>query len=293
MVAVNELTTQFSMDAIFTPPSPCSTSWTFEPQGANGVESGLVIQNAVSFVSSCFPSDFDQVGRMQGSLVYSPGWCPKGYTSADVAIDREVTTAICCLSDFGYTTEVLKYGDGGSDTYAGCTSVFSKGSSTIVPVRQETTSTRVIGPVTMWAQPITVALESSDTSLFVPPTSSTPSVARETSTTPTPRPSSTDDTSSDSAESSSGQLSSSAGIGIGVGVGVGGFAILAAVGLWLWRSRKIKRRREQDQMTMGTAGYTQPDMPYSPVKESAPVLEEMDGSNGGPDRHRDVRHELA
>lgn len=98
MVAVNELTTQFSMYTIFTPPSPCSTSWTYEPEGANGVESGLIIQNAVSFVSSCFPSDFDQVGRMQGSLIYSPGWCPVGYTSADVAIDREVTTAICCLS---------------------------------------------------------------------------------------------------------------------------------------------------------------------------------------------------
>lgn len=163
-----------------------------------------------------------------------------------------------------------------------------------MPVRQETTSTRVIGPVTMWAQPVTVALESSDSSLFVPPTSSTPSVARETSTTPTPRPSSTDDaSSSDSAETSSGQLSTSAGIGIGVGVGVGGFAILAAVGLWLWRSRKIKRRQEQDQMAMGTAGYTHPDVPYSPVKESVPVLEEMDGSNGGPDRHRNARHELA
>jgi hypothetical protein len=98
MVVINGMTTQFSMDAIFTPPSPCSTSWTFEPEGANSVESGLIIQNAVTFASFCFPSGFDHVGRMQGSLIYSPGWCPIGYTSADVAIDGPVTTAICCPS---------------------------------------------------------------------------------------------------------------------------------------------------------------------------------------------------
>lgn len=98
MVVVNEMTTQFSMDAIFTPPSLCSTSWTYEPEGANNVESGLIIQNAVTFASSCFPSGFDHVGRMQGSLIYSPSWCPIGYTSADVAIDGPVTTAICCPS---------------------------------------------------------------------------------------------------------------------------------------------------------------------------------------------------
>lgn len=191
---------------------------------------------------------------------------------------------------------MLEYGGGGSDTYAGCTSIFPKGSSTIVPVRERTTATRVIGPVTMWAQPITVALESSDSSLFVPPTSSTLSVARETSTSPTPSPSPTDDTpsASDSTETpSGGQLSTSAGIGIGVGVGVGGFAVLAAVGLWLWRSRKVKQKREQDKTVMSSSGYTQPDLPYhGAVKESPPVLGEMDGSNGGHDRRRSVRYEL-
>lgn len=147
----------------------------------------------------------------------------------------------------------------------------------------------------MWAQPITVALESSDSSLFVPPTSSTPSIARETGTTSKPSPSPTEASTPESAESSSSQLSTSAGIGIGVGVGVGGFAVLAAVGLWFWRSRKVKRDRERNEMIIHTSGSTQPGLPYygTTKEEPVPVLEELDAPNGAHDRHRGVRHELA
>ncbi|KAL4787120.1 hypothetical protein BJX76DRAFT_354529 [Aspergillus varians] len=291
----------FSMTAIFAPPSPCSTSWTYEPKDANDVDGGSVIQNAVTFAHLCFLSNFSQVGRRQASLIYSPGWCPMGYSSADVAIDGEVTTPICY---FGYHTNVTEHGDGGLDNLAGCISILPTGNSTIIPVRQETTATRVIGPVTMWAQPITVALESSDSSLFVSPTtSSTASVASETGTTtesesessPT-SPSKTQqssDSDAESAESSSGGgLSTGAGIGIGVGVGVGGFAVLAAVGLWLWRSRSAKKGPAT--IERDAAAYGQPTSQYygETVKlQSWPTtLEEMDGSNGTPRR---VPQELA
>ncbi|KAL4991442.1 hypothetical protein BDW68DRAFT_151967 [Aspergillus falconensis] len=248
-MAIDNIITVFSMTEVFTPPAACATSWTYEPEGANNVDGGLMMQNAATLVSSCFPSNFGHVGRIEGSLIYSPGYCPVGYTSADVVVDKEETTAICCLSDFDYYTSIQTYGDGGSDTFAGCTSMYPRSNSTIIPVRQETTSTQVVGPVTMWAQPITVALESSDSSLFVPPTtSSTASIASETATSTTTtttagpeRTSSANETDSDSAtessrpeieETSSGGLSTGAGVGIGVGVGVGGLAVFAAVGLW-------------------------------------------------------------
>ncbi|KAI9374065.1 hypothetical protein BJX61DRAFT_344544 [Aspergillus egyptiacus] len=324
MVVVNGQITTLAMSAIFTPPFQCSTHWTYEPQAANNVDGGLVMQNAVTFAPACFPSGFSQVGRMEASTIYSPGWCPQGYTSADVAVDGAVTTAICCLSGFGYTTEVLKYGNGGSDMLAGCTSTFPQERSTIIPVRQQTTSTQVVGPVTMWAQPITVALESEDSYLFVPPTtSSTSSIASETGmiTTidPDEIPSSTSEmpseatseTSSnadsaaetspsngaDSPEgstegSSGGTLSTGAGIGIGVGVGVGGLAILLAAGLWFRRSQKARRTA----IAMNTAHsahippyYEEAMKPQSYRQPHGVVIGEMDGTHSrtqGP-------HELA
>ncbi|KAL4873560.1 hypothetical protein BDV12DRAFT_160282 [Aspergillus spectabilis] len=309
MAVINEIITTFSMTALFTPPAPCETSWTYEPEGANNVRGGLIIQNAATFAPSCFPSDFNQVGRIQASHVYHPGYCPVGYTSADVAVDGDVTTAICCLSDFHYYTSTLSYGDGGEDVFAGCTSLFPSRRSTIIPVRQETTATQVIGPVTMWAQPITIALESSDSSLFISPTtSSTSSVASETSTTTTTttepestlRTTSETNLNSDSAAETStptsadsspeGGLSTSAAIGLGVGVGVGGLAAFAAVGIWFWRSRKAKKERAALALNAPYNGQRVPY--YQELTKPRPwqaTVEEMDGSSN---RHRGAPFEL-
>jgi hypothetical protein len=87
------------MTSIFTPPPVCATSWTYEPAVYNNVEpSGLLIQNCETVVDSCFPSQFADSGRQTGSIIYSPGYCPMGYISANVAIDGPTTTAICCYS---------------------------------------------------------------------------------------------------------------------------------------------------------------------------------------------------
>jgi hypothetical protein len=130
--------------------------------------------------------------------------------------------------------------ENGAAIYAGCLSTFPSTSSTIVTVRQDPKkSTQVQGPITMWAQPITVQLQSSDSSLFVSSTATTAasSTSGVTATQPTiAHPTETAFKESTSSESSG--LSTGAGIGVGVGVGVGGFTILAAIGLWFLRRRR-------------------------------------------------------
>lgn len=93
--------TTFHMASVFTPPASCSNSWTYEPEAANRVAGGLLIQNAApndNADPACFPRDFNQYGRKTASAIYSPGFCPAGYTSADLAVDQPTTTAVCCLS---------------------------------------------------------------------------------------------------------------------------------------------------------------------------------------------------
>ncbi|KAL4924531.1 uncharacterized protein BDV17DRAFT_274222 [Aspergillus undulatus] len=293
--------TILSMSEVFTPPSACATSWTYEPEQANDVTGGLIIQNAATLEPTCFPSSFSQVGRIPVSQIYSPGYCPVGYTSADVAVDGPTTTAVCCLSDFDYFTSIKSYGDSNEDLFAGCISIYPSTTSTIIPVRQETTKTQVIGPVTMWAQPITIALEADDSSLFVSPTtSSTASVASRTpATTTTTEPEETvsvnqTDVPTAEEDSSSGGLSTPAAIGLGVGVGIGGLAAFAAVGLWLWRSRRAKKQIALVETTTAGANNS-PEGPYHQQVPPGPwtaTTSEIDGTAAPKTQHRDMRHEL-
>lgn len=107
-------------------------------------------------------------------------------------------------------------------------------SSTIVTVRQVSgESTQVSGPITMWAQPIQIQLQATDSSLFTTATS--------TSTSASGAPSS----------SSSSGLSQGASIGIGVGVGVGGALIIAALAFWFFRRRKTKKNMDPSYQRAG------------------------------------------
>ncbi|PGH13258.1 hypothetical protein AJ80_06367 [Polytolypa hystricis UAMH7299] len=245
--------TRHAMTEVYKPPTSCSSSWTYEPSGANDVRGGLLIQNAATSDNadpSCFPSKFNNYGRKAATEAFSPGYCPIGYTSANVAVQEPVTTAVCCLSKYSYVTMVM---ENGKAIYAGCTSMLPLKSSTIVTVREESgSSTQVTGPITMWAQPITIELQSSDSSLFVSPTTttSTTSSAQTTSATTitsisitsgTLDLSTASSTSIASTDAKPSSLSTEAGIGVGVGVGVGGLAILAAIGLWLLRRRKVNQ----------------------------------------------------
>ncbi|EEQ90457.1 uncharacterized protein BDCG_05577 [Blastomyces dermatitidis ER-3] len=68
--------------------------------------------------------------------------------------------------DYEYMTALM---ENGTAIYAGCTRHKLFTGTTIVTVRQKTadSSTQVTGPITMLAQPITIQLPSSDSSLFV------------------------------------------------------------------------------------------------------------------------------
>ncbi|KKK15457.1 hypothetical protein ARAM_005775 [Aspergillus rambellii] len=295
--------TMFPMTSIFTPPAACSTFWTYEPEAANNIPDGLLLQNAATFVSSCFPSGFNNIGRVQGTRVFSPGYCPMGYTSGDFAVGGSTTTAICCLSNFEYSTSIMIYDDLPSATYAGCVSTFPQFSSSLFPIRQNTNSTEVTGPVTMWAQPITVELQLKDLSIFVSASSSSTAPSAVSATTTQSEPSSTlssttsliSTTSTANSESSgvpttstvssntgSTGLSTAAGIGVGVGVGVGGLAIFAAIGLWFWRQRKSSKNFPTAKMNASHGP------PYYGENKQWPPLE-LDASHS---RDHNAPHEL-
>ncbi|KAJ9261679.1 hypothetical protein DTO271D3_3144 [Paecilomyces variotii] len=245
---VSNTITTFAMTAIFTPPPSCSSSWTYEPEAANDVYGGLLLQNAApddNANPSCFPLHFDNYGRKTASAVFSPGFCPVGYTSANLAIDQPVTTAVCCLSDYTYYTM-----DGGNGVYAGCTRMFPSTTSTLVTIRQSPGhSTEITGPITMWAQPITIELQSSDSNLFTTQSTATTdqaSVAVSTQSTRTaskaPSAASTNSaTQSVSGSSGQGHLSAGADVGLGVGVGVG-TVMLAAIAFWMFRRHRAAKR---------------------------------------------------
>ncbi|KAJ5135059.1 uncharacterized protein N7515_004337 [Penicillium bovifimosum] len=242
-----ESITTLAMSSLFTPPASCSKSWTYEPQQANNVPSGLLLQNAAPSDGAdpdCFPSGYSKFERTEPTIIYSPGYCPVGYTSATLAIRGPVTSAVCCLSDYKYYTEVRA----DDQTFAGCTSLFASDASTIVTVRQVSQeSTQVVGPITMWAQPIQVQLEATDSSLFVTSTTTTnthssatvtPSSTTKSATTTSATPSSTDT----GAKTESSGLSTGASIGIGVGVGMASLILVAALAFWLFRRHQSKKK---------------------------------------------------
>ncbi|KAJ5481839.1 hypothetical protein N7475_000651 [Penicillium sp. IBT 31633x] len=248
--------TTLPMSSQFTPPASCADSWTYEPSGANLIANGLLLQNAVDNDGAdpdCFPSGYSQYGRVQPSIVYSPGYCPDGYISADIVVHNPVTTAMCCPSGFEYYTESRD----SDTTFAGCTSGFASGDTTLVTVRQVSDeSTQVTGPVTMWAQPIQIQLEAKDSSLFV--TSSPTTTATTTTTTATgdtppgatpspsaptqPSPSTPPGAPTNTATAGSSGLSTGASIGIGVGVGMAGVIVIAGLAFWLFRRHRAKKK---------------------------------------------------
>ncbi|KAF4769885.1 hypothetical protein HAV15_011679 [Penicillium sp. str.  len=242
-------TTTLAMSSIFTAPASCSSSWTYEPQGANDVPNGLLMQNAAT-KDNADPA------------------C--GYTSADLVIHSPATTAMCCPSHFSYYEELRD----SSTTFGGCISEFPSSSSTIVTVRQVSQeSTQVNGPVTMWAQPIQIELQASDKSLFVSATttSDTTLTTATTSSTQTgpASPNPATPTSPNPADPGTGTetsgLSTGARIGVGVGVGAAGLIIIAALAFWLFRRRQNKGNK------------TLPDTPSS-LGGSHPEASELGGS---------------
>lgn len=87
------------LTTIFSAPSSCSSSWTYEMEFYNSVPGGLLLQNAlpVDLDTNCFPSGFAYDGRAPFPLeVYSPGACPAGYATATESFNGGTTLAVCC-----------------------------------------------------------------------------------------------------------------------------------------------------------------------------------------------------
>ncbi|RLL97009.1 hypothetical protein CFD26_106861 [Aspergillus turcosus] len=234
------VTTTIPMVTVYTPPASCSSSWTYEASTYNGITSGILLQNAFSVDTNCFPPGFQQNGRILASQVFSPGACPDQYSTQQFVVSNAITTATCCLSDFslyagsGYV--------GCVSTFTGATKVAARAGGIIFSTSDYTTSTSISGTYTMWGMPIVIEVESTDRSLYT----TAPSTSATTTATAT-APSSTSLTSSSShiatqttVSSSSSGLSSGAkaGVGVGVGVGVGALAVLGFLAFWLRRRRK-------------------------------------------------------
>jgi hypothetical protein len=92
-------TTTVALTTIFTPPSSCISSWTYEAELYNTVPEGLLIQNDLSqsLDTACFPTGFIYNGRVPDPIeVFSPGACPVGYTTATESFSDGTTLAVCC-----------------------------------------------------------------------------------------------------------------------------------------------------------------------------------------------------
>ncbi|RAK97578.1 uncharacterized protein BO80DRAFT_414231 [Aspergillus ibericus CBS 121593] len=243
-----------SLSSIFTPPASCSTAWTYEGSYYNQISNGLLLQNAVYIDSSCFPAGFGNAGRVAYGSIYSPDWCPEGYTSPQVNIAGTATTAVCCISDFSYYTTPTTVGDliSTNVVFAGCLSMYpASAGETTVPCRNDTAktcTTVVSGPITMWAQPITVAFNAEQASEYSAITASTTTSSTTSQlsagasvTMVQASATTTATTATATAASASGNngLSTGAKAGIGVGVAVGALLIINFFALfWLKRRRR-------------------------------------------------------
>lgn len=159
--------------------------------------------------------------------------------------------------DYSYYTSTMLYSNLPSAIYAGCLSTLPSSSSTIVSVRDPKSNqgTQVSGPLTMWAQPISIQLQATDSSLFVSATSTSDSTTTGTGATAT--------STSDSAASDSGSSGLSTGgkigVGVGVGVGVGALAVFALLAFWFLRRRAASKNAAPAMAAAAApAAYTSP-----------------------------------
>ncbi|PYH96453.1 hypothetical protein BO71DRAFT_375283 [Aspergillus ellipticus CBS 707.79] len=261
---VSSTITSFSLSSIFTPPAACSTRWTYEGSAYNQISNGLLLQNANGVDWTCFPGGFSNTGRVAYGSAYSPDWCPQGYTSPQVNIVGTATTAVCCISDFSYYTTPTTVGDliSTNVVFAGCLSMYpASDGTTSVPCRndtEQTCNTVVSGPITMWAQPITVAFNAEQASAYNSITATATSTSTSGLSTQSPaaaakstiaQATSTSTTTPVQDESSNMGLSTGAKIGIGVGAAVA-VLLLINVALLFWlRHRRANATYSKDIMS--------------------------------------------
>lgn len=189
-----------------------------------------------------------------------------------------------------YTTySTVNAGLSSSVLFDGCVSQFPASSSTTIVARANnqdlnTTVAGGNGPITMWAQPLTVQFQSNDLSLYATASSTSSSAtttrsgdvsAASATTGSTASLSSASQTSTPSATATSSPgLSTGAQAGIGVGVSLGALAVIGAViAWWLLRRRKTKAAA----VAAGPYGDPQPMTQHHPYELDGNARSEMDG----------------
>ncbi|KAE8351835.1 hypothetical protein BDV28DRAFT_12655 [Aspergillus coremiiformis] len=292
--------TMLPLTTLFTPPPDCSTSWTFVPPQSRTAGTGILLQNALSAVSSCYPPGFKKTGTAAAAQVFSPGYCPIGYTTGDLTVNWPMTTAVCCPSRYSFYKTNL---DNQPSQLVGCLSNLPGAVHTHVALAVENTSkdTLVSGPLTMWAQAITVMLRSTDSSLYTtaltastvtpmpgivsqstptdPPASITLTTLRPyhilTTSATTPSTTSlpaTDPPAPITPEPTS--LSSGAKAGIGIGVAAIGLAVFVLAIL----SRIFRRRKSQQRKATADVSLQERE----PAKSYKPGFEVKEVRRGPP-----------
>lgn len=89
------------LTTIFAPPLSCTSSWTYLSYDWYDIPpEGLLRQQELSSLpnTECFPTPWIDFGIPEGgSMLYSPGWCPLGYTTAQSGqMSSSITTVSCC-----------------------------------------------------------------------------------------------------------------------------------------------------------------------------------------------------
>ena len=140
--------------------------------------------------------------------------------------------------------------------FAGCISTYPKSSgATTVPARANDTdlspSTRVSGPLTMWGQPIQVAFQSEDLSLYTTSTAApTSQSSSQTSSNSITHAFATSTPISAPSNGNGNGLSNGAKTGIGIGVAGVALFVLGIVIFLLWKRRQ--KSSPQQHNLMGT-----------------------------------------
>lgn len=166
-----------------------------------------------------------------------------------------------------------------SATFAGCISTWLKASGdTVVPARYSSTylsTTTLSGPITMWAQPIQVAFQREDLSLYTTSTIAMTTLTQaQASATSAPQPAATTTPLLPSATPTVSPVSSGEGVSTGVkaGIGMGAAAIgsflIASALFFIWRRR---RARLGDQRMVGIV--EKPELPCESRRKEIPYYD--------------------
>ena len=84
------MSTTAAFTTVFSPDASCYSPGLLGSANAYSFSYGTTTVN-YNHISACYPSS-----TRGFQIVFSPGWCPIGFTTARVTTSGAVTSAICC-----------------------------------------------------------------------------------------------------------------------------------------------------------------------------------------------------